>query len=96
MFEQILGPGLIHTFLGRWTGRPGGTLEDQEFFIGWRLREDGQTNEILHCLYPFHPFSMDIAVVQIGIHGQVVPLNTIVTHVQACIVVQKYVEWHRA
>ena len=67
---------------------------DKCFHIGWKLRADGQVNEALYCLYPFHPFSIDLIVVQIGDHGEAVPICTMEGCIQACMVIREYAHFY--
>ena len=91
VFEAVLGPGPIYSFTARRKGREE-YLADKCFHIGWKLREDGQINEALCCLYPFHSFSMDLIVVQIGDRGEAV--CTMEGTIQACMVIREYVHFY--
>ena len=90
MFEAILGHGIIHNFLGRWND-PRGVCREQFFSVGWKLRQDGQINEALRQLYPLHPFSMDIVVIQFGDDGRFVPLRRMMDRARVYAVIREYV-----
>ena len=88
-FEAVLGSGPINISIGRWVNEVN-EKEEQIFLIGWKAREDRWVNEVLLHLYPYQPFAIDIAVLQIGKDGDLVPLRGHTNKLRARAAIQRY------
>ena len=88
-FEVVLGLGFVNISIERWKSL-GRTSEECSFYIGWRLREDRRINEALLQLYPFRSFSIDLAVMEIGEDGTLVPLIGYSDMLRAFLIVERY------
>ena len=86
---MVLGLGFINTSIARWKSL-GGASEERTFFIGWRLREDQRINEVLLQLYPLQSFAIDLAVVEIGENGRIIPLFGYGCMLRVLLMVERY------
>ena len=89
VFEMVLGLGPVNISIARWKSQ-GRTADERSFYIGWRLREDQRINEALLQLYTFQSFPIDLAVMQIGDDGRIVPLTGYGDMLRAFLMVERY------
>ena len=89
VFEMILGLGFVNTSIAKWKSL-GRTQDERSFYIGWRLREDQRINEVLLQLYPLQSFPIDLAVVQMGEDGRIIPLSGYGDTLRAFLMVERY------
>ena len=86
VFESVLGGGHVYHLTSRGEDRSGTVWS---FLVGVKFRHDRQVNATLHRLYPRQAFAVDVAVVQLGGCGRIIPLHRLIDRVQAVMAIQR-------
>ena len=86
VFESVLGSGHVYHLTSRGEDRSGTVWS---FIVGVKLRHDSRLNATLHRLYPRRAFAVDVAVVQVGGCGRIIPLRRLIDRVQAVMAIQR-------
>ena len=88
VFESVLGSGHVYHLASTGEDRSGTVWS---FLVGVKFRHDRQVNTTLLRLYPRRGFAVDVAAVQVGWCGRIIPLRGLVDRVQAVIAIQRQV-----
>ena len=86
VFESVLGGGHVYHIASRGEDRSGTVWS---FVVGVKFRHDRQVNATLLRLYPRRAFAADVAVVQVGGCGRIIPLRRLIDRVQAVMAIQR-------
>ena len=86
-FRSALGSGPIYTSIGLCSN----AQDEPCFWIGWKERDDQRVNNVLLELYPQQPFTIDLAIVQVGDDGNIISLHGEEDKLHAYAAIQRYV-----